>query len=386
MEPATTNPHRWPARALVVCFFLGLGVPLLDFFFRVDPTSAPNEKRLLAELPPRPENFGAVKKFLAGWEAYFSDHFGCRKVLVMWQNKLKWSLFRDKRVRDVLNGRDGWMFYSAAQMIEQYRGLRPLSERELLAWQKLLEHRRDWLAARGIKYLFVLAPDKQSIYPEQLPAWLQPLAGQTQADQFFAHMSAHSTVAVLDLRPVLRDAKRLGPLYLQTDTHWNHLGAFIAGQEVIRQLARHQLPGLKPVALEDFTCTNRLVAGGDLARGLGISLTESNALFLEARTNLPPVEVYFPKGEQTRDPAYAKNPLGLGRAVCYHDSFGRPWVPFFAYSFREADFFWHYRYELEPAVIERIHPDIVISEMLERFFNQTNPNELSALDALPSSP
>jgi alginate O-acetyltransferase complex protein AlgJ len=366
---------------MMAVFFICLGLPLLDFFFHLDPTSAPNEKRLLAELPKRPENFAGVKKFLSDWEAYFTDHFGCRNVLVMWQNKLKWSLFHQKSIRDVMAGSDGWLFFSAAQMVEHYRGALQFTDQELNDWQKLLEHRRDWLAARGIKYIFVLAPDKQSIYPEFLPAWLRPLAGHTKADQFLAHMKAHSTVEVLDLRPVLLAAKKSAPVYQKTDTHWNELGGFVAGDAVFRALAQNQLPRLAPISLDDFNRSNRPAAGGDMARSLGVNMTESNAVFFTPKPGLPPLDIFIPTDKHIKDMAFAKNPQGRERAVVYHDSFGRFWVPFFGYQFREVDFFW--QYQLDGKTIESQNPVVVINEMLERFFNVAKVKELSALDTLP---
>jgi len=373
--------RRWPDRALIGLFVLFLLLPLLDMAFHVDPTSPPSENRLLTPFPPLPDGMAGLKKFLAGWEAYFNDHFGCRKVLVRWHNKLKWSLFKEKSVRNVLVGTDGWMFFSASQMVEHFRGALQFTDQELADWRKLLEHRRDWLAQRGIKYLFVLAPDKQSIYPERLPAWLKNLGGRTKVDQLFAHMRAHSTVEMLDLRPALFAAKKSAPVYLKTDTHWNKFGAFVACEEVVRALAEHQVPGLAPVALDSFDRTNQLVAGGDLARGIGVSMTESNAVFFTPKPELPVLEIFVPTGEHIKDMAFAKNPQGHGRAMVHTDSFGRRWIPFLGYQFGEADFFW--QYHLDGPLIERQKPVVVINEMLERFFNVTDPRELFSKDALP---
>ena len=381
MENSAPNLGRWPARTLAALFFAVLLLSLLDQCFHIDPTAPPSENRLLAEFPPMSGGFGGVKKFLAAWEIYYNDHFGGRKVLVMWHNKLKWSLFKDKAARNTLVGADGWMYFSAAQMVEHFRGALQFTAPELDAWQRLLEHRRDWLAKHGIKYIFVLAPDKQSIYPENLPAWLRPLAGRTKADQFIDHMRAHSTVEVLDLRPVMLAAKKSAPVYQKTDTHWNEFGAFIAAQEVTSALAKNQLPELAPLSLEDFDCTNRLAAGGDLARSLGVSLAESNAFFLTPRPALPALKVFIPSGIHIKEMATAANPQGRGRAMIYHDSFGRYWVPFLGYPFGEADFFWEYLFDARR--IEQERPAVVVNEMLERFFNVTDPNELSALDALP---
>ena len=47
----------------------------------------------------------------------------------------------------------------------------------------------------------------------------------------------------------------------------------------------------------------------------------------------------------------------------------------------EADFYW--QYPLDGRLIERQKPVVVINEMLERFFNVTDPKRLFAQDVLP---
>jgi len=387
MKAANSAPDqaasRWRDRALIGLFAVLLLVPLLDMAFHLDPTKPQSENRLLAAFPSRPQNIGGVKKFMAGWEAYFNDHFGCRRCLVMWHNKLMWSLFEDKNARNVLVGPDGWFFISEPWMIEHFRGAMQFTDAQLHDWQKLLEHRRDWLAQRGIKYVFVIAPEKYTIYPEHLPVWLKDLGGRTKSDQFYAYMKAHSTVEVLDLRPMLSAAKKTTPVYLKTDTHWNELGAFLASEELVRALGEHQLPELAPLSLDSFDLTHRLTAGGDLVniRGIRISMAESNAFFLTPKPSLPVLETFIPTGEHVMDQATAKNPRGHGLAMVYTDSFGRGWISFLSYQFGEADFFW--QYHLNGPLIERRKPVVVVNEMVERFFNVMDPMELFAKDALP---
>ncbi|HEX7569470.1 MAG TPA: hypothetical protein VF492_03095 [Verrucomicrobiae bacterium] len=283
-DPPAPNPavRRWQDLALISLFALFLLLPLLDLAFHLDPSAPPSENRLPAALPHRPDGFAGLKKFFADWEIYFNDHFGFCKTLVNWHNRFKWSLFQEQNANNVLVGTGGWIYLAERRMIEHFCGTLPFTEPELQAWQKLLEHRRNWLAQRGVKYIFVLAPDKHSVYPEFLPVWLKDLGGRTRADQFFDYMQAHSTVAVLDPRPVL------------------------------------------------FA---------------------------------------------------AKNPQGHGLAFVYTDSFGHGWIPFLGYQFGEADFYW--QYPLDGRLIERQKPVVVINEMLERFFNVTDPGKLFAQDVLP---
>ena len=59
---------------------------------------------------------------------------------------------------------------------------------ELEKWQHVFENRRDWLAARGIPYLIVFAPNKSTIYPEHMPSAYNPVHTQSRLDQLMAHL------------------------------------------------------------------------------------------------------------------------------------------------------------------------------------------------------
>ena len=262
--------------------------------------------------------------------------------------------------------------------------------RDFYIWQKLLEKRRDWLAARGIQYLFIVAPDKHDIYPEMLPGWLQaaaPAGRETKLDQFLSYMKEHSTVPVLDLRPPLVAAKKIAPTYLQNDTHWNSFGGFVAGQEVVKFLGE-KIPGLPPLRLEDFTWTNAPFTGGDVARQAGREPAEKNYFVFSPKpgvaspklhTDTRIVSTWGPRNEAVISEGAA--PLTVG-AVIFHDSFAAPWVQFFGHSFQRVVFLNEKR-EFNTQLITDSHPQVVITEMLERFFNTYEPAEFLARDALP---
>lgn len=369
---------------LIAAFAALLLVPVLDLAFHIDPTRPPSENRVLAACPPAPHGLGELKKFMAGWEAYFNDHFGFRRCLVMWHNKMAWSLFQDKNSRSVLEGEDGWFYITEPWMIEHFRGAIQFTDADLQAWQKLLEHRRDWLAARGIKFLFVVAPDKQSVYPEHLPEWLKHLGGRTKMDQFYDYMKKHSTVEVLDVRPAVIAGKKTAPTYFKTDTHWNQFGSFLACEEIVRRMQAMQVPNLPPLSEDDFIRTNRPAPGGDLVgmRGMKQSVIETTCILMQAKPGLPKLESQIPPvGPHAKDMATTKFAPGSGFADFFTDSFGRSWILFLGREFSEGNYYWQYQFE--PRRIEARKPEIVICEMLERFFNVTDPKDLEKQDALP---
>ncbi len=382
MNPAPTNLTltRRLNVALIAMFGVLLWLPTLDTFFHFDYTPALDEKRVPAQLPYLKSFPGGLKEYIVGLEACFNDHFGCRNQLIRWQMDWRQALrSAGDNAHDVIIGSDGWLFISQNQMVEHYRGMRQFAPQNLSGWQALLEHRRDWLARRGIKYVFVVAPDKHSIYSEYLPAWMTKLRPETKLDQFCIYMRAHSNVEVIDLRPALRDARRIAPTYFKTDTHWNAFGGFVACQEIVKKL-----PGLEPLSLDSFELGKAAAPGGDLAIMLGLKTTEENAVSLTPKPGLPALEMSskdLVKHPEYRGPSFTKNSGGKGAALLFCDSFGTALIPFLGWHFGKVT---HLRKDtLDARWIEQEKPDVVISEMVEREFNTMDPIFLKAEEALP---
>lgn len=380
MNDTSTNPtsKRWTI-ILIGVFMLMLWLPTLDTFFHIDRTLARSENRNMATFPQFPSDKSGLPAYIAGLEVYFNDHFGFRKLLVRKNNRLRWSFFKEKNV-NVLVGKDGWLYYTVGDAIDHYSGLLQFTPEELHDWQVLLEKRRDWLAKRGIAYLFVVAPDKHSIYPEELPGWAVKVRPQTKLDQFVAYMHEHSTVPILDLREVVFNAKQIHPTFLKIDVHWNLFGGFVSYQEVMRALGK-EVPSVEaPLALSDFTVTNELKTGGDMAKLLGLTMTESNYFRLIPNSGLPQFSTELSPLEHPQTPKFTKNPSAKGRLLVFQDSFALGWIPFLGYHFNEVAYVW--QYDLDPLWVERMKPDMVINEMNERFFNTERPKKIMAKEAL----
>jgi len=372
---------------LATVFLILLWLPAFDTLFNLDRVMWVNEKRAPAKFPPIILSVNGLRALPAGLEAYYNDHFGFRRRLIRCEQKWKHELFREASHPDVMIGSDGWFYYTGEEMIDHFRGTRLFTQEDLRNWQALLEKRRDWLAKRGIKYLFVIPPDKHSIYPEYLPAWLTKIGPQNKLDQFLAYMKTHSSVQVLDLRPVLLAAKKTGRTYLYTDTHWNSYGAFIAYQALVRALAK-QLPLLgEPLSYEAFSRTFSQEKGGDLSVLLGQTMMENDVIKLNPR---PPLQLpatkedinIFPKQwPKFTQPVYTENPSRKYSFLSFRDSFSVGWMPFIGYQFKRAVYIWQYNWAGQ--VIERERPDVIVDEMLERMFDHQDPKQLMKDDRLP---
>ena len=373
----------------IIGVFLGLlWLPTLDSFFHLDKAPIPNENRAPATFPAFNHTIDGVRGFIAGLEQYYNDHFGFRKRLVGWSNRWKREWFKESAQPNVLTGRDGWLYYAGDGMIENCLGLARFQPGRLRAWQLLLESRRDWLARRGIRYLFVVPPNKESIYPEFLPEWMSKTRPKTKLDEFFACMKTNSTVEVLDLRPLLLEEKKSRLVYMLTDTHWNYDGAFLAHQELMRVLGR-QLTGLDPLPQTAFKRTVTEKTGGDLARMLGQeqSIMEHEYPSFTPLPPLPPLLattlpglVPGKKWDKFKDPVLTKNTNRSGEAIVFRDSFSGFWFPFLGQYFGKVVYLSEQNWE--PAFIEEQKPMVVIDEMVERYFYTANPAELKIKDNL----
>jgi alginate O-acetyltransferase complex protein AlgJ len=164
-QPAVTP--RQVGLGLIAVFLFLLWAPTLASFFDLYHSRQPGENRLPAPFPKGHEaSLVEAQKHLGGLDDYFSGHFGFRKQLIPWFQNWKIGLYHDRSVYKTIIGPNRWLFNAERQMVEHYLGQARFTPRQLEDWRQVLEKRRDWLAARGINYLFVVPPDKQNIYPE----------------------------------------------------------------------------------------------------------------------------------------------------------------------------------------------------------------------------
>jgi len=362
--------------ALTGLFLLALFLPaLMTGISHKKAQGRLEEKRQLAEKPRFPEGTDAIITFPRQFEAYFNDHFSSREILIRSYNRLKIKLLKKSPQRNVLLGRDGWLFYARNHLLQDFLGIDPFSPEDLQARQHLLEARQDWLASMGISYLFVVAPNKQTIYPEKMPEGYTHSQTPSRLDQLLDYLRSHSDIAVVDLRESFFSEKAKAKLYFSTDTHWNPKGAFIAYQRIMEAL-HHTLhdPRLVPRSLADYQSIASVRKGGDLAAMLGIE-----GDIKDPYDRLEPL--FKPCSQQesmpnfmNRDwkpfPAPVMRNCSKGdlRLVMFHDSFGNALRPYLSEHFKKSVYIrWNNTGEdLFKAVVLKEKPDVVIEEIVER--------------------
>jgi hypothetical protein len=362
---------------LASVFLIGTSLPLAGLLLGLDSAFVLAEKRRLADMPEIAPDRKALAEWPSKFETFFNDRFGFRKRLIHWLSAVKvWGLGVSSSP-DVTLGRHGWLFL-AGSSVDYYRAIRPFSPEQLGRWRDMLQSRHDWLASRGIRYLVVFGPNKDSIYPEFMSASLNRVSRETRLDQLQEYLRAHSTVDVLDLREPLRRAKSGPPLYYPTDTHWNLLGGFIAYREILRALSAW-FPKLQPLPRDAFREIRTIMPHGDLADMLGLGDQWAACYYwLLPRSPRPIRRVNIdPKFSEGIPEAWWGRPFATEcdaaegpRALMFRDSFAEALIPFLSPHFRRIAFVIRYDstsvFNFNKELIERERPKVVIQEMVER--------------------
>jgi alginate O-acetyltransferase complex protein AlgJ len=360
--------------ALVSLFVTSLLIASIGSFR--ERASVADENRLPAALPEAASTLQGWLAFPGRFERYFNDHFGLRARLLAVDHWARAAVFGVSPVPTVLVGRQGWLYFlgeDAKAFDRWYRGIGAFTDAEVEALRNELLHRREYLRHLGIPYLVVVVPEKYSVYPEFLPDWAKPITPTTALDRIADDVARHPELHFLDLRTALRKAKQNERTYYKTDSHWNFVGASIGYRVLMAELER-LLPGLSTVppgrppydpAVDFYS--------GDLSRMIGATARfredDIAPLWKILADTWPHCAKRDTAGETPGFEFYVylcANPPRY-RALVYRDSMAIPLIPLLSENFVRTSYV--STRVMDPALVERLRPDVVIEELVERTLN-----------------
>lgn len=363
---------RWTNRILILFFTAAIAAPAVwGFLVSPDEGRFESENRRAASFPSLSCTTESIRRFPNRFEAWFNDRLPFREELLQVHSEWKVNQLGVSSSDKVILGRDGWLFLDEEKSESTARSRTPNEQAK--RWRDALVRRRNWLADRGIRYLIVITPEKHSVYPELLPAALQSVR-QASASEILRNDLANTELEILDLVPALKTAKSERPVYLQTDTHWNDDGAYVAYREIVGRLAQ-TWPEMKAYERTSFEIAKQ-AHSGDLLRMLHLAKpaaeqTERLRLRSPQARRLPEVIALDPRlhSPQNLPPqAWGRPGSGLPRAVIFHDSFTeRLLLPTLAEHCSvlayvpSASFI--------PEIVEQFQPQIVIQQIVARKLN-----------------
>ena len=262
----------------------------------------------------------------------------------------------------VLHGSDGWLFLQRDRndVLGQHNGSVRLGPDAKAQWRRTLERRVETSERLGVLWSSLVAPDKESVYPEHLPAEVEPVERRPVHE--FLEVAEEAGAPVAYALDWLERAKGGPALYVKTDTHWNYRGSYFAYRAFCDLLSRQGLE-LEVVEEERLHWHDEELEG-DLG---GKVLPEPR---LGAMTR---VEVAEPQARLTFDSGVVNHGWVVrfeksaeGRTcVLFGESFAYFLLPYFKETFERLVFV--HTSMFIPEIVEREQADVVLSLPLERF-------------------
>jgi len=371
-----SNIFRWSFLAI---FFTGIFAPATQMIFGDRVLFSFTEKRTLATFPNVPDNLSQVQKFYSDLDKYLNDHFGFRDWFIYrYQSELRKRFNHTSKETSVIRGKDNWYYFTDSDLLLDFTGKKPLSDSDLDNWLTSYRGKKRWLAERDIRYLFVVPPNKQSVYPEFTAETLGKSQGKSRLQQLKSLLTESDNSTFIDLAPILIDKKDNGTMFYKSDTHWTSYGAYLAFQ-VIAEKIEDFFPDISFKKDFPFTpeltrvCDKKRANCGDLTRMLldFESFKESFKIssgFLKC-ASLSPFDFQLSDVNQSADaPSFAKScKHGQLKAIVFRDSFLVALEPYLSENFAQVLYLWKgYNQDNLEKLLQIFKPDIVIEEKVER--------------------
>ncbi|GAB3687324.1 hypothetical protein GCM10027592_00710 [Spirosoma flavus] len=357
--------NKTRTRIIAFVFACLLILPALDQLFGLSNRFTSTENRAISNRPAL--HFPHVRTFVKQFDQYYKENFGWRNALFYVYSRWKFKILGESPLPEkVVVGKNGWFYLgnSYNRVVDQHRGIYPLSADSARIIADHLTQRQQELARSGIKLYVLIAPDSHSIYPENLPDHLQPSPNPSRLDVLRKAMES-TTLPFLDIRDTLRAAKSGHIVYNQTDTHWNDYGTLVGCAALLDRI-RQDFPSMPPVRLADYKIEQQRGGGGDLVTMLTLQQEIKDPVFYY---------ITFPEELEGRQLAtvpnerfgYASTRIagsGTNRLLLIGDSFSHSMMHYMPGYFKESFFMRDDR--LEPSVLKAERPDIVVLEVVER--------------------
>ena len=357
-EPLTKTSERscpkWVKR-IACCFYLiiVLGICMLPLLaMGVKGQQNETENRTMTSPPELfDEEEGLQWDYLSKIGDYFDEHFAFRSELVSLDAWVRTTVFGVSPVSEVIVGENGWLYYTAT--LDDFQHKNPASDRMLFNIAHNISLMQRYTESLGMDFLFTVAPNKNSLYTENMPLRLMyQVEEQSDMDRLLFWLDKER-VNYVDLFSLFGEQEEV--LYYQKDSHWNRKGAVMVYNALLDACGKEH---------ETYENSQTQIVNdyyGDLNRMLFPIGGEPEQEIYYMGGN----EWMYRKGETVEDSLIiTESAEGSQTLLMYRDSFGNSLLPLLAGEYSQAVFSKRVPYTMTDLAI--YWPDVVIVEKVER--------------------
>lgn len=166
------------AKLIFISIFIVLClIPSVGMLIFGEAQPAANE--VLAGKPSVTTRSGELSlSFLSDVSDYIADRFAFRQELATAWAGVNAKLLGTSVEEQVILGSDGWLYFS--DTLPDYMG-QGMSDAELRYLANDLALMQEYIESQGKQFAFTIAPNKNSIYPEHMPDYIENRHGESNA-------------------------------------------------------------------------------------------------------------------------------------------------------------------------------------------------------------
>lgn len=319
----------------------------------VKPTNTTTENKELKKFPDIKKNGKFNVNFLQELGNYFEDHFAFRQELVSVDAEIQSKVFKVSNADTVVVGSNGWLYYSST--VDDYLKKNVLSKRCIKDITHNLLLVQEYVQNKGAKFIFTVAPNKNSLYGENMPFYLQKKAGNVKnMDMLEKEIEKHN-ISYMDLFALFEGQDE--ELYLKRDSHWNQKGAVLVYNALLDKL------DIEHDSYKDTDVVYLKQEYGDLNKMLYPLTAKPEWNYFYQKDN---DFSYKTDTKSVEEPwIETQNSKGKDSLLMFRDSFGNTLLPLMADVFANGYFSKGVPQNIA-GYMDMYNPEVVIFEKVER--------------------
>lgn len=301
-------------------------------------------------------------------EDYVDDRIGFRSLSILGYTTASNDIFGVMVHPLFMYGENDHIYYKDPEYIAAYQRLNTDPE-YMDSFVNFLEKTNDYLQSRNIKFLYFLAPDKKSIYPEHFPKSINVKEDESTVIEYMTSRLKSTDIDYVIPYEELLKAKESEVIYNKKydATHWNEFGSII-GQGILDEHIRSYFDDVKPLTRDDYTLDFEKRTNLDQS---DFPIDDDVPVFTLITDTSQNASGYLASGLKIEVPtfyAHYMNPeVANGkRLVIFTDSYFATYSKFYNNRFSEVYYIHRQNYEYVQYIVNLLFPDVVIFETAER--------------------